>query len=194
MATISPEKRREYNARYRAKHPERLIASRKKYYVENKEAVVERNLAYRKAHPDVGRAVSKRWRKAHPEKVREMKLLYGPRYAEHKREYDKKYRSENREKLNSLKLARWHMKRSAEGSFTPEDITALLESQSGRCANTACRKSLKRHGYHIDHVIPLSKGGSNWPTNLQLLCPTCNLKKSDKDPERWAAENGLLFC
>ena len=32
----------------------------------------------------------------------------------------------------------------------------------------------------IDHIIPLRKNGNNDLANLQLLCRTCNLKKSDK--------------
>jgi len=34
--------------------------------------------------------------------------------------------------------------------------------------------------YHIDHIIPLARGGKNNFDNFQLLCPTCNLEKSTK--------------
>lgn len=33
---------------------------------------------------------------------------------------------------------------------------------------------------HIDHIIPVSKGGKSEPRNLQVLCASCNLKKSNK--------------
>ena len=33
----------------------------------------------------------------------------------------------------------------------------------------------------IDHVIPVTKGGTNDKTNLQLLCKTCNVKKGNKE-------------
>jgi hypothetical protein len=41
----------------------------------------------------------------------------------------------------------------------------------------------KKHGavLHIDHKIPLAKGGSNENDNLWTLCDRCNLGKSDKD-------------
>ena len=35
-------------------------------------------------------------------------------------------------------------------------------------------------GLHIDHIIPISKGGKSIPSNLQVLCSKCNGKKSAK--------------
>ncbi len=30
---------------------------------------------------------------------------------------------------------------------------------------------------HLDHIVSLADGGSNDPTNFQLLCSKCNLEK-----------------
>lgn len=48
-------------------------------------------------------------------------------------------------------------------------------------------------GYHVDHIQPLALGGSNDKTNLQLLCPTCNTKKSAKHPIDFMQSRGLLL-
>lgn len=44
--------------------------------------------------------------------------------------------------------------------------------------------NIARRIAHIDHVIPLSRGGNNEESNLQLLCAACNLKKADKSDAR----------
>lgn len=72
-------------------------------------------------------------------------------------------------------------KASAEGHYTASDVRAMYESQQGLCK--ACGCELTR--FEVDHIIPLIRGGSNWPSNLQLLCMPCNRSKSDKLTEEW---------
>ncbi|MBS6476071.1 MAG: HNH endonuclease [Clostridiales bacterium] len=44
-----------------------------------------------------------------------------------------------------------------------------------------CRKYMPDEvGLHIDHIIPISKGGKSIPSNLQVLCSKCNGSKSNK--------------
>lgn len=42
--------------------------------------------------------------------------------------------------------------------------------------------------FHVDHVYPLSKGGSHREDNLVIACPDCNRRKGAKDPIAFAAE------
>jgi len=47
------------------------------------------------------------------------------------------------------------------------------------CKECGFKSSLKVL-FQIDHIKPMSKGGLTEVVNLQLLCKTCNMKKSDK--------------
>jgi 5-methylcytosine-specific restriction endonuclease McrA len=40
--------------------------------------------------------------------------------------------------------------------------------------------------FHVDHVVPISKGGQHTPDNLQIVPAKWNLQKSNKNNARWA--------
>ena len=82
------------------------------------------------------------------------------------------------------------MKKRVGGKHTAADIKRLFRLQRGKCA--CCHVSIA-DGYHVDHIQPLALGGSNDKTNLQLLCPTCNTKKSAKHPIDFMQSRGLLL-
>ncbi|MBU4274189.1 MAG: HNH endonuclease, partial [Planctomycetes bacterium] len=54
-----------------------------------------------------------------------------------------------------------------------ENIKRLWKEQDGCCAY--CNNRLDK--YHIDHIIPLARGGKHLPENWCLSCPDCNYKK-----------------
>lgn len=55
-----------------------------------------------------------------------------------------------------------------------------------------CKKSIKKN-FHADHIMPLYLGGKHEVGNIQLLCPTCNLRKSKKDPIVFMQSMGFLL-
>src|SRR3546814_21130824 len=73
-----------------------------------------------------------------------------------------------------------------------KDRTAIL-------AKGACEYCGSESGpFHIDHVKPFSRGGSNHRANLQLACRDCNPRTSNKplskrrrDHSRWMVRKGL---
>ena len=53
-------------------------------------------------------------------------------------------------------------------------VTYLLARDCGKCVICASEEDLQ-----IDHIIPFSKGGSDEPENLRILCKTCNVKRGN---------------
>lgn len=67
---------------------------------------------------------------------------------------------------------------SSETHFTRDDVIGKYDDQKGKCVY--CGIDLFISKYHIDHIYPLARGGTNGPENIQLLCPTCNVSKGTK--------------
>jgi 5-methylcytosine-specific restriction endonuclease McrA len=67
------------------------------------------------------------------------------------------------------------------GAYTQEDIDLIFRKQKGRCRYFRyCGHSFADHEYTIDHRIAVTLGGLSKPSNLQLLCRSCNsIKKND---------------
>jgi hypothetical protein len=70
---------------------------------------------------------------------------------------------------------------------------AALEYQVERRAGSRCEycrmhQSLQGTTFHLEHVLPKSRGGLTELANLAWACPGCNLRKSDRvelvDPDR----------
>lgn len=65
----------------------------------------------------------------------------------------------------------------ARPSFSAKDKEFLFERQKGKCAG--CEVKFPMRNMTVDHIKPFSKGGSEKPSNLQLLCNSCNSMKGN---------------
>ncbi len=78
----------------------------------------------------------------------------------------------------------------AEGLLSDNLLDRLYKLQKGKCP--CCRKPLGKD-FHMDHIVPVSKGGPNSDENIQLLRSRCNLVKSAMDPVLFMQLNGFLI-
>ena len=67
----------------------------------------------------------------------------------------------------------------------PAIVAMLMRVQCGDCPY--CGVDLM-DGYHVDHIYPRVKGGTDDVANLQLLCPTCNMAKGGKTESEYFAQ------
>jgi len=155
----------------------------------------------------------KKWRKENPEKIKNWIKKWKERNPDYYKKYLKKYNIDeylknwhkkhpNYRKRYKNSVKRWVEKnmdrklflnarrrariRGAIGSFTFGEWE-LLKKQYGYCC-PCCSKCEPEIKLTEDHIIPLSKGGSNYIENIQPLCGSCNSKKHDKvikyEPEK----------
>ena len=85
-------------------------------------------------------------------------------------------------------IAQYHRRKARKlnngGTFTPADLAAIRAAQTdakGRLICAWCHKPIIDTP-HLDHWIPLSKGGANDAGNLRYMHAKCNLSKGAKHP------------
>ncbi len=66
-------------------------------------------------------------------------------------------------------------------SLTKAELQRLVEARARqRCEYCRMHQSLQGASFHVEHIEPVSLGGTDDPDNLAWACPGCNLKKSNR--------------
>lgn len=161
----------------------------KQYREQNREEIRSRHKKWVLENPEKFSAAKSSYRKRNREKILAYNRLYYTANKDECNEASRMWRVENPE----AKRAHYHKRRArlkgALGHCTDEDIRGIYVKQRMRCPY--CKTSI-RDGYHIDHIVPLARGGTNWPDNIQLTCASCNMKKHASDPIEFANRMGML--
>jgi 5-methylcytosine-specific restriction endonuclease McrA len=131
---------------------------------------------------------AKRHRQKRPDLMRDSNRRAYAKNPEGRRLSSRKWQAKNLLRARANNANRRSMKLAAGGKYTRDDVVEIFKMQRGKCA--ICKTNLTK--YHVDHVMPLSLGGDNNRTNLQLLCPTCNSSKGAKHPIEFMRLRGLL--
>jgi 5-methylcytosine-specific restriction endonuclease McrA len=165
MAVRSEEaraKQAEYQRAWRLANPEIWAAQKARHYHAHPELHAERLRAWRAAHPEHHAKDAERER---------IRRLTTPGY----------YRTDE---YRANRAASSHRRRAAKaeapGDFTVEEFAALCEAHEYRCVYCGCDGKMT-----ADHAIPLSRGGSNYISNIVPACKSCNSSKGTRTVEEF---------
>ncbi len=146
-------------------------------------------------NPDRAKEYTRKWRSEHADyerqKMREYNAQYYQENGDHVRRRVKAYTESNPEKVETFRKAyratpaaqalkkAAHQRRRAlklgnGGNHTAAQWIAMCDWFGNICLK--CGKA----EITVDHVVPITKGGSNDITNLQPLCGECNMSKGNR--------------
>ena len=129
---------------------------------------------WRVEHPARALEIGRTWRRKHPERSRAFTRAWQAAHPERRKENRRRWAAENRARISLYAQERRAREQGATGATTPKQLEARIEYYGRLCY--LCHKPYQA----IDHVIPLAKGGTNWPANLRPICTPCNSKKGTK--------------
>jgi len=132
-----------------------------------------RSKVYRQNNPEKEQARKSSWRQKNGKREKEYQKAYRQEHRDNEQARKRIWQQENKDKTTTQKCRRRARKVGAPGDITTKQIAARWEYYGGRCYICG------NHAEATDHVIPLNKGGSNWPANLRPICKRCNSIKRD---------------
>jgi 5-methylcytosine-specific restriction endonuclease McrA len=154
-----------YDSEYRVKNFARVKLRKRRWQVENMKHAVAKAAAWKRAHPEQTREINRRYDREHPEKAR---ARLGLRRAR-------------------LRGARIGDQKAVRAFYRAMRLTPLVPCYY-------CGKNTKpgKRYRHVDHIIPISRGGAHSVENLCCACQKCNASKSTKTPGEFTGQLLLL--
>lgn len=159
------------NVKARLRHAEKM-ASDPEYVIKKKEARERQQI--RSDFKERQREACKRSYIKHAEK----RKIYNKKWRERndRSEYMLNWSRKNKDKRRAS-YDKWrHAKRGIESEFIIRHD--VWEKCQGVCG--ICNLPVQENNWHLDHIIPLSRGGTHTMNNVQVSHSTCNLSKGNK--------------
>lgn len=169
------DKRLAYAKAYNDEHRDERTAYSKKRYAEKHDEIRAKCREIYRSNPDKFKAEVSRYRKTNSEKVKESKRRYNQTPAgkanHHGACIRRRAKMNDNAKLACDKGIHWKALAEKQGS--------MRCSVCGR--ECVCTEDRKGSMYPtVDHIIPISRGGTHTWNNVRLVCRGCNASKKDK--------------
>ena len=157
-------------------------ACRHEYYLANREHVLAKRKEYYYANREACLAAMKRYRRDNREKIREISLRWQRANRDQVREANRKWQTATRERFRWMVNDYEWRDRAGHGGgnvvrFDFDQFEARMAYFGGQCWLCGSPDASE-----VDHVKPLSKGGSHMLSNIRPACGPCNRRKASKWP------------
>ena len=189
------EKLRLYDIAYNQTHKEQRHTRNLVYYSAHVDAMRQRARVYCAAHKEERNAYArqwyadntkwwkernKAWLAANPDKADHMKQKTNERRRRWEREHPEKARD---------KCVRRRARLLAASIIAYVDRNRVWERDGGKCH--ICGKRCNAGNWHLDHLIPLSLGGTHEYCNVAVSHPACNAARGNKGPAQLRLIGGI---
>ncbi len=172
ICTTDQDNKRRYEREYYQQHKDKALARSREWALKHHERYKQRLRDYHARDPEKHRQQAREWNKRAIEEQ-------GEAFHEKNRERSRIYRQNNPDKIRARSNNAFaRRKRQAEGKWTADEFKTLCDHYGNVCLRCGASKRL-----HVDHIVPLVKGGRNDITNLQPLCHSCNSRKHTDDTD-----------
>ncbi len=155
----------------------RYKETKKRYRSENNEYFVKKARQYYWQNPEKFRKKSRDWAANYKDQIAVSNARYKRANAARLKEQSKVWRQNNVDKVIAQNHARRvRLRENGVYSVSKKDINRMLNQPCFYCGASS---------QHLDHVVPVSRGGTHSIGNLVQSCASCNLSKSDKFITEW---------
>ena len=161
----NPEKHRAYMQQYFQEHRNQFRESSQASYHRNKAAIAQRRKEKYYANLEAKREGSRR-----------RALVWIAKNRNTARTNTKQWRLKNPDK--ALAHCALRRLRISNGLVDVFDRQEIWERDGGVCY--LCKESCDSADWHLDHIVPLARGGVHSRANVAVTHPACNQSKADK--------------